>query len=68
VRAGKLLWDPDAASGKVFSATFTMQIEDGKLTRTWRTAADLQRLFQLGVRILPPEPPRPSTPCTCPAS
>jgi hypothetical protein len=47
---------PGRAVQQVFTATFTMQIVDGKITRTWRNAADLQRLFQLGARILPPEP------------
>jgi hypothetical protein len=38
----------------VFTATFVMQIVDGLVTRTWRNAADLQRLLQLGARLLPP--------------
>jgi predicted ester cyclase len=42
---------------QVFTATFTFQIVDGRIARTWRNAADLQRLFQLGARILPPTPP-----------
>ena len=42
---------------QVFTATFTMQIVDGKVDRVWRNGADLQRLFQLGARILPPEEP-----------
>ena len=41
----------------MFTATFTMQIVDGKVDRVWRNAADMQRLFQLGARILPPEEP-----------
>jgi predicted ester cyclase len=47
---------------QVFTATFTMQIADGLVARIWRNAADLQRLFQLGARILPPATMRPSTP------
>ena len=47
---------------QVFTATFTMQIVDGLIVRTWRNAADLQRLLQLGARVLPPAPPRPSMP------
>jgi SnoaL-like domain len=47
---------------QVFTATFTMQIVDGRVTRTWRNAADLQRLLQLGARILPPATPRPRLP------
>ncbi len=48
---------------QVFTATFTMQIVDGRVTRTWRNAADLQRLLQLGARILPPAgAPRPGPP------
>jgi ketosteroid isomerase-like protein len=47
---------------QVFTATFTMQIVDGRIARIWRNAADLQRLLQLGARILPPAPPRPSMP------
>jgi predicted ester cyclase len=39
---------------QVFTATFTMQIVDGRIDRVWRNAADLQRLFQLGARILSP--------------
>jgi hypothetical protein len=31
-----------------------MQIVDGRIAQTWRNAADLQRLLQLGARILPP--------------
>lgn len=41
---------------QVFTATFTMQIVDGLIAKVWRNAADLQRLFQLGARILPPAP------------
>ena len=44
---------------QVFTATFTMQIVDGLIAKVWRNAADLQRLFQLGARILPPAPPLP---------
>ena len=47
---------------QVFTATFTMQILDGRIARVWRNAADLQRLFQLGARILPPAPPLSSGP------
>ena len=47
---------------QVFTATFTMQIADGLVARIWRNAADLQRLFQLGARILPPAAMRPSMP------
>jgi predicted ester cyclase len=47
---------------QVFTATFTMQIVDGLIAKVWRNAADLQRLFQLGARILPPAPLRPSMP------
>ena len=47
---------------QVFTATFTMQIVDGLVARIWRNAADLQRLFQLGARILPPATMRPSIP------
>ena len=42
---------------QVFTATFTMQVVDGKVDRVWRNGADLQRLFQLGARILPPAEP-----------
>jgi predicted ester cyclase len=47
---------------QVFTATFTMQIADGLVAQIWRNAADLQRLFQLGARILPPATMRPSMP------
>ena len=30
-----------------------MQIVDGLIAKVWRNAADLQRLLQLGARILP---------------
>jgi predicted ester cyclase len=46
---------PGAGITQVFSATFILQFADGLVTNTWRNAADLQRLFQLGARILPPE-------------
>lgn len=45
---------PGAGITQVFSATFILQFADGLVTNTWRNAADLQRLFQLGARILPP--------------
>jgi len=47
---------------QVFTATFTMQLVDGRIDRIWRNAADLQRPLQLGARILPPAPMRPSMP------
>ena len=40
---------------QVFTATFVFRIVDGRVDRVWRNAADLQRLLQLGARILPPE-------------
>jgi ketosteroid isomerase-like protein len=46
---------PGRGIEQVFTATFTFQIADGRILRTWRNAADLQRLLQLGARILPPE-------------
>ena len=45
---------PGRGIQQVFTATFTMQIVDGLIVRTWRNAADLQRLLQLGARIVPP--------------
>jgi predicted ester cyclase len=45
---------PAAGIEQVFTATFTFQILDGLVQRTWRNAADLQRLLQLGARLLPP--------------
>jgi hypothetical protein len=47
---------------QAFTATFILQITDGLVVRTWRNAADLQRLLQLGARVLPPATPRPSIP------
>jgi predicted ester cyclase len=44
---------PGAGITQVFSATFILQFADGLVINTWRNAADLQRLFQLGARILP---------------
>ena len=40
---------------QVFTATFVFRVVDGRIDRVWRNAADLQRLLQLGARILPPE-------------
>jgi SnoaL-like domain len=45
---------PAAGIEQVFTATFIFQIEHGLVVRTWRNAADLQRLLQLGARLLPP--------------
>lgn len=47
---------PAAGLRQVFTATFTMRIQDGKVAETWRNADDLGRLLQLGARIVPPEP------------
>jgi ketosteroid isomerase-like protein len=41
---------------QVFTATFIFQITDGLVRRVWRNAEDLQRLLQLGARIVPPGP------------
>ena len=46
---------PAAAIRQVFTATFILQFADGCVIRTWRNAGDLQRLLQLGARILPPD-------------
>lgn len=46
---------PAAGVEQVFTATFIFQIADGMVRRVWRNAADLQRLLQLGARLLPPE-------------
>jgi hypothetical protein len=48
---------PAAGIEQVFTAMFVLQIEDGLVVRTWRNAADLQRLLQLGARVLAPEGP-----------
>lgn len=42
------------AAGRVqrFTATFTFQIANGKVLRTWRNADDLGRLLQLGARLV----------------
>jgi ketosteroid isomerase-like protein len=45
---------PAAGVEQVFTATFVFLITDGVVRRIWRNAADLQRLLQLGARILPP--------------
>jgi ketosteroid isomerase-like protein len=45
---------PAADVEQVFTAMFVFQIRDGQVLRTWRNAADLQRLLQLGARLLPP--------------
>ena len=46
---------PAAGVEQVFTATFFFRITDGKVSRVWRNAADLQRLLQLGARVLPPD-------------
>jgi predicted ester cyclase len=38
---------------QVFTATFVHRIVDGQVVETWRNAADLERLLQLGARIEP---------------
>ena len=45
---------PTAGVEQVFTAMFVFQIRDGRVVHTWRNAADLQRLLQLGARLLPP--------------
>ncbi len=45
---------PGTGITQTFTATFILQFKDGLVINTWRNAADLQRLFQLGARILPP--------------
>jgi len=45
---------PAAGVEQVFTATFIFQITDGLVRRVWRNAEDLQRLLQLGARIVPP--------------
>jgi ketosteroid isomerase-like protein len=45
---------PAAGVEQVFTATFVFQITDGLVRRVWRNAEDLQRLLQLGARIVPP--------------
>lgn len=45
---------PGAGITQVFTAMFMLRFTDGLVVHTWRNAADLQRLFQLGARILPP--------------
>ncbi len=45
---------PAGGVEQVFTAMFIFQFADGLATRTWRNAADLQRLLQLGARIVPP--------------
>lgn len=45
---------PAAGVEQVFTATFVFRFANGLAVRTWRNAADLQRLLQLGARIVPP--------------
>jgi predicted ester cyclase len=45
---------PAAGFEQVITAAFIVEIRDGLVVRTWRNAADLQRLLQLGARLLPP--------------
>jgi hypothetical protein len=46
---------PAAGVRQVFTATFTMRIQDGLVAEIWRNADDLGRLLRLGGRIVPPE-------------
>jgi hypothetical protein len=48
---------PAAGIEQVFTATFVFRIVDGLVETVWRNAADLQRLLQLGARVLPPDGP-----------
>ena len=45
---------PAAGVEQVFTATFVFRFAAGLAVATWRNAADLQRLLQLGARIVPP--------------
>jgi ketosteroid isomerase-like protein len=45
---------PGAGVEQVFTAMFFFRFADGLAVATWRNAADLQRLLQLGARIVPP--------------
>jgi predicted ester cyclase len=44
---------PSHGKQQTFTATFILQIADGKVIETWRNADDLGRLLQLGARIEP---------------
>jgi hypothetical protein len=44
---------PAAGVRQMFTATFTHRIADGGMAETWRNADDLDRMLQLGVRLLP---------------
>jgi hypothetical protein len=46
---------PAAGIEQIFTATFIFQIADGLVRRVWRNAEDLQRLLQLGARVVPAE-------------
>jgi ketosteroid isomerase-like protein len=45
---------PGAGVEQVFTATFVFRFAAGRAVATWRNAADLQRLLQLGARVVPP--------------
>jgi predicted SnoaL-like aldol condensation-catalyzing enzyme len=44
---------PARGQRQTFTATFILQIADGKIIETWRNADDLGRVLQLGARISP---------------
>jgi hypothetical protein len=44
---------PGRGRRQTFTAMFIHRIAEGKIFETWRSADDLGRLFQLGVRIEP---------------
>jgi ketosteroid isomerase-like protein len=45
---------PAVGVEQVFTAMFFFRFADGLAVATWRNAADLQRLLQLGARVVPP--------------
>lgn len=50
----RFLGVPAAGVEQVFTAMFFFRFAGGLTVATWRNAADLQRLLQLGARVVPP--------------
>jgi hypothetical protein len=55
-RQESFLGIPGNGREQVFTAAFIFHIVDGQVQETWRNADDLQRVFQLGARLVPASP------------
>jgi hypothetical protein len=54
----RFLGVPGAGVEQEFTAMFFFRFAAGRAVATWRNAADLQRLLQLGAQVVPPAGPR----------